>query len=872
MNKSIAVYDNTVNARTYLSYIAEQAEGFACIGRDGKLYIKTIGEDTVELDIEKFQDFVWGEKFKVSRVAYEDGTRDFKFGNTNNNTVWINQENMYIVDEEQVENIYNEIKDFECYSFEGNSIIDPAIDTGDIVVIDGKRVIFQGDMEYLGKFKVSISSKIQPKSKEDTMTRIPSQKVINRRVESRIDQQDGIIERTVSEVTEQNNKISRVQQTVDELNSKISDIADITTSQESNSGSLTFEDINQSEPIHIEIMPLGDNISYLYPFEQLYPSDNLYIKLRTLRFTNTETNEVFDYELPDDLLYYDNEHYDKFILDYDSQTCYVNKKCDYDNNGNVICLANEVIRQFTFPHISLTDGDYTVQILKYDNVPYGAYLFCRLMTQNIYTTQFATKAELNSEISQTSQAIDLSVDQKLTNYSTTSQMNSAINMKANEITSSVNDTLSDYSTTTQMNSAINQKANQITSTVSSTYATKTQLNTAKSEINQTTSSISATVEQNNTKANIIAKINDNTSSAKIDADVIDLTASDIINLIAGNTINLSSKNIIISSDTTKITGTGQKFFNNGTQIGEIGTNQYAGDNSQKGLTFDLDVNGRYMAWAKKESSSSSSYIVKLYYCSDYSFGNTNEGVYLGTDLYTKGNRIYGKRFYLDNGMYIVDSSYSGSGERIFEISDNGTNVALFSNGQNNLYADLYVKGALVQTQTSDGRLKHDIQSSEINAIERIMQIKHRMFKWNKDDKEEQVGYIAQELEEIDPNYVIKNLQYDEKGEIIDYLYQVNILPILSTCTKAIQELKEENEKYKNFIEQVADKLDMKEEYSKLFSKENTKKSRGSKEESEKIDFGDKIQYSRNVIEEKENKEILVIDKNGIVREEEQSND
>ena len=426
MNKSIAVYDNTVNARTYLSYIAEQAEGFACIGRDGKLYIKTIGEDTVELDIEKFQDFTWGEKFKVSRVAYEDGTRDFKFGNTNNNTVWINQENMYIVDEEQVENIYNEIKDFECYSFEGNSIIDPAIDTGDIVVIDGKRVIFQGDMEYLGKFKVSISSKIQPKSKEDTMTRIPSQKVINRRVESRIDQQDGIIERTVSEVTEQNNKISRVQQTVDELNSKISDIADITTSQESNSGSLTFEDINQSEPIHIEIMPLGDNISYLYPFEQLYLSDNLYIKLRTLRFTNTETNEVFDYELPDDLLYYDNEHYDKFILDYDSQTCYVNKKCAYDNNGNVTCLASEVINSYTFPHINLTDGDYTVQILKYDGVPYGAYLFCRLMTQNIYTTQFAIKAEVNSEISQAVNKINAVVSEKVGKNEIIAEMNLAI--------------------------------------------------------------------------------------------------------------------------------------------------------------------------------------------------------------------------------------------------------------------------------------------------------------------------------------------------------------------------------------------------------------------------------------------------------------
>ena len=41
MNKEIAVYDNTVSARTYLSYIAEQAGGFAFIGRDGKLYIKS---------------------------------------------------------------------------------------------------------------------------------------------------------------------------------------------------------------------------------------------------------------------------------------------------------------------------------------------------------------------------------------------------------------------------------------------------------------------------------------------------------------------------------------------------------------------------------------------------------------------------------------------------------------------------------------------------------------------------------------------------------------------------------------------------------------------------------------------------------------
>ena len=39
-NVVINVYDNTISARKFISMIAEQAGGFACIGRDGRLYIK----------------------------------------------------------------------------------------------------------------------------------------------------------------------------------------------------------------------------------------------------------------------------------------------------------------------------------------------------------------------------------------------------------------------------------------------------------------------------------------------------------------------------------------------------------------------------------------------------------------------------------------------------------------------------------------------------------------------------------------------------------------------------------------------------------------------------------------------------------------
>ena len=202
MNKQIAVYDNTISARTYISYIAEQAGGFACIGRDGKLYIKAIGEDIEELSIDNFGDYKWGEEFQFTRVRYEDGVQLFEKGDTTGNTIYINQDNMYIVDQEQIDNIYNLYEGLEVYSFEGSSIIDPALDIGDILIIDDKKVIYQGSSEYSGKFKANIQSKIQIKAKEETMAKIPSQKTIMKRVQSEINQIDGRITQMVVETEE----------------------------------------------------------------------------------------------------------------------------------------------------------------------------------------------------------------------------------------------------------------------------------------------------------------------------------------------------------------------------------------------------------------------------------------------------------------------------------------------------------------------------------------------------------------------------------------------------------------------------------------------------------------------------------------------
>lgn len=256
------MYDNTVSARTYLSYIAEQAGGIAVIGRDGKLYIKTIGESSVTLPLKLFKTFKWGEKFKITRVRYDDGIQLFEKGDTTGNTVYISQDNMYIVDQDQINNIYNTLKGLELYSFEGECIIDPALDTGDIVVIDGKNVIYQGSMQFSGRWIANIESKIQCKAKEETTTRTPSQRTINRRVESNINQIDGKITQLTEETTENTQKITKVEQDVSGITSKVSSVEqsveNITKIEGTAEGKNIYIDDASAEPL-IDIMLEGES-------------------------------------------------------------------------------------------------------------------------------------------------------------------------------------------------------------------------------------------------------------------------------------------------------------------------------------------------------------------------------------------------------------------------------------------------------------------------------------------------------------------------------------------------------------------------------------------------------------------------------------
>ncbi len=243
-NKKMYVYDNSITAREYIGYIAEAAGCFACSGRDGKIYFKSIGEDMIAISQNLFKTYKYGEQYKISMVAYENGIESFKFGTATNNTLWLSQDNIFITEENEVNSIYNKVKDLTVYSFEGTVVIDPRVDIGDIIIVDGKKIIYQGEITFGGRTRANIKSKISMKARSETTVRRPSQKTINRKVQSKIDEAEGKITQLVEEQTDTSKKLTKVEQTVSGITSSVSTVTEETKTVKDKVDNLAFGGTN----------------------------------------------------------------------------------------------------------------------------------------------------------------------------------------------------------------------------------------------------------------------------------------------------------------------------------------------------------------------------------------------------------------------------------------------------------------------------------------------------------------------------------------------------------------------------------------------------------------------------------------------------
>lgn len=116
-------------------------------------------------------------------------------------------------------------------------------------------------------------------------------------------------------------------------------------------------------------------------------------------------------------------------------------------------------------------------------------------------------------------------------------------------------------------------------------------------------------------------------------------------------------------------------------------------------------------------------------------------------------------------------------------------------------ADLNVDGNIYADNiSSDKKIKKNIKNSSACALDIIKKIKHKEFDKKDDGKHYSIGYIAQDMEKIDPNFVIKR-PADKKRKIKERYY-INELPIIATLSKAIQEQQEQINKLQSKIEKL----------------------------------------------------------------------
>lgn len=218
--------------------------------------------------------------------------------------------------------------------------------------------------------------------------------------------------------------------------------------------------------------------------------------------------------------------------------------------------------------------------------------------------------------------------------------------------------------------------------------------------------------------------------------------------------------------------------------------------------------------------------------------NTNslftDGCELGENFSTDGSATIGKSLSVGgnstvNGtlmFYDLENQAKTSGkvkrQPIASVSADDSQVAYLFSGTGSKHGDAATYRRLgirakwggsgfstdylyTTSQVSDIRLKENIESSETDALETVNRMKVRQFDWKErmGGWHQNIGFVADELEEIDPNLALGG-GYDENGEMD--IKQINSPYLLNYAIKAIQELSAKVDEQEKRIKELERRL------------------------------------------------------------------
>lgn len=265
--------------------------------------------------------------------------------------------------------------------------------------------------------------------------------------------------------------------------------------------------------------------------------------------------------------------------------------------------------------------------------------------------------ETKTIVDQKIKSVNDLTDEKLTEYSTTEQMQAAINLKADAIDLSVSKT---YETKTTVAEKI-KSVNDLTDEKLKEYSTTEEMNAA---IKVQADSITTEVNKKTNNSEFGTKITQNAYNVRVawngNSKYIQLEYGQLA--IYNGEVSTSQKRAVFDEQ-------GNHFYRDGYYVGKIGTNQWSGNNAHKGLVFDLDYQGKYMAFAQMKSQGAGLYTTMLCFSRAGSIYD-QYGIHLGCDFYGHWFDLYNVDLHdcNANGYGVADGK---SIPIITEIHDNG---------------------------------------------------------------------------------------------------------------------------------------------------------------------------------------------------------
>lgn len=228
----IAIYDNSIKATTYVSYILEQGGYIPTIDRDGSL-IKIDLSDlaTYRIPLSIVEKYEIGTPYTIQRVVYESGIIKYESSSDETlDTLYLNSANPYIQEQEQIDNIYTKLNGFSIDSANTGKILgNPAIDPYDLIEIyddedENENVILttfaNNTYSFTGVHRQTFDTQIGLEERTENVSK-NSEQSFRKYAKTSIDNIEGKIVLATGDINDLEGRVSTAEATLDSQGARL---------------------------------------------------------------------------------------------------------------------------------------------------------------------------------------------------------------------------------------------------------------------------------------------------------------------------------------------------------------------------------------------------------------------------------------------------------------------------------------------------------------------------------------------------------------------------------------------------------------------------------------------------------------------------